>query len=630
MQIDAIADAVAVDDLLNALVRSGLSRRSESRLKARIEDYALIGDCETAALVSREGSIDWLCFPRFDSPACFAALLGNEENGRWSISPSQKYRSERRYQKDTLILETTFETETGVAVVRDFMPLRDGVNDLVRIVEGISGHVAFDFELVIRFDYGRTVPWVTQTKGGTLTAIAGPDMLVLTSPIELEGEDLKTKASFEVSAGHQLAFTLTYCPSHLKMPTAAKIENAIRETTTFWEDFVAKCPDVGEWTEQVKRSLITLKALTFMPTGGIVAAATTSLPEQLGGTRNWDYRYCWLRDATLTLMAFMKLGYYDEAAAWRNWLLRAVAGSPHQMQIMYGVAGERNLMEWEATWLEGYRDSTPVRIGNAAAEQFQLDVYGEVADAMTQAIRGGLPPHPRGKSLNSALIPFLSKVWRDPDEGIWEVRGDRQHFTYSKVMAWVAFDRACWMATEAGDLQAAKELRATADEIHREVCEKAYDKTIGSFVQAYGSKTLDASVLHIGLVGFLPEDDPRYLGTVAAIENRLMRDGLVLRYETTEVEDGLPPGEGAFLACSFWLVDALSLIGRQEDAKTLFERLLRVCNDVGLLSEEYDSHQEAMLGNFPQAFSHVGLINSALNLARRKGPADERSETQTN
>ncbi len=596
-------------------------------MKTRIEDYALIGDCETAALVSREGSIDWLCFPRFDSPACFAALLGNEENGRWSISPSQKYRSERRYQKDTLILETTFETETGVAVVRDFMPLRDGVNDLVRIVEGISGQVAFDFELVIRFDYGRTVPWVTQTKDGTLTAIAGPDMLVLTSPIELEGEDLRTKASFEVSAGHQLAFTLTYCPSHLKMPTVAKIENATRETATFWEDFVAKCPDVGEWTEQVKRSLITLKALTFMPTGGIVAAATTSLPEQLGGTRNWDYRYCWLRDATLTLMAFMKLGYYDEAAAWRNWLLRAVAGSPHQMQIMYGVAGERNLMEWEATWLEGYRDSTPVRIGNAAAEQFQLDVYGEVADAMTQAIRGGLPPHPRGKSLNSALIPFLSKVWRDPDEGIWEVRGDRQQFTYSKVMAWVAFDRACWMATEAGDLQAAKELRVTADEIHREVCEKAYDESIGSFVQAYGSKTLDASVLHIGLVGFLPEDDPRYLGTVAAIENRLMRDGLVLRYETTEVEDGLPPGEGAFLACSFWLVDALSLIGRQEDAKTLFERLLRLCNDVGLLSEEYDPHQEAMLGNFPQAFSHVGLINSALNLARRKGPADERSET---
>ncbi|WP_018901783.1 glycoside hydrolase family 15 protein [Rhizobium sp. 2MFCol3.1] len=595
-------------------------------MEAKIEDYALIGDCETAALVSCHGSIDWLCFPRFDSPACFAALLGNEENGRWSISPRQKYRTTRQYQKDTLILETTFETDTGVAVVRDFMPLRDGVNDLVRIVEGKRGRVTFDFELVIRFDYGRTIPWVTQAEDGILTAIAGPDMLILTSPIELQGQDMRTRAFFDISEGEQLAFTLTYCSSHLPVPTPRKIEKAARETSKFWIDFVRKCPDVGPWTEQVKRSLITLKALTYMPTGGIVAAATTSLPEQLGGSRNWDYRYCWLRDATLTLLAFMKLGYYDEAAAWRDWLLRAVAGSPEQMQIMYGVAGERNLLEWEATWLVGYRSSRPIRIGNAAAEQFQLDVYGEVADAMTQAVKGGLPSHPRGKTLNSALIPFLTKVWRDPDEGIWEVRGDRQHFTYSKVMAWVAFDRGVWMATEAGDTERAKELRAIADEIHREVCEKAYDEKMGSFVQAYGSTTLDASLLHIGLVGFLPEDDHRYIGTVAAIESKLMRDGLVLRYETQDVGDGLPPGEGAFLACSFWLVDALSLIGREEDAKTLFNRLLELCNDVGLLSEEYDPQHEVMLGNFPQAFSHVGLINSALNLSRLHGAADERSQ----
>lgn len=595
-------------------------------MEAKIEDYALIGDCETAALVSRDGSIDWLCFPRFDSPACFAALLGDEENGRWSISPSQEYRVSRQYQKDTLILETTFETDTGVAVVRDFMPLRDGVNDVVRIVEGKSGRVTFDFELTIRFDYGRTIPWVTQTQDGVLTAIAGPDMLILTSPIELQGQDMRTCASFNVSAGDQLAFTLTYCPSHLPRPTAADIEHAASDTANFWIDFVSKCPDVGPYTEQVKRSLITLKALTYMPTGGIVAAATTSLPEQLGGSRNWDYRYCWLRDATLTLIAFMKLGYYDEAVAWRDWLLRAVAGSSEQMQIMYGVAGERNLLEWEATWLEGYRSSQPVRIGNAAAEQFQLDVYGEVADAIAQALKGGLPPHPRGRTLNSALIPFLAKVWRDPDEGIWEVRGDRQHFTYSKVMAWVAFDRAEWMATQEGDTERATQLRVIADEVHREVCEKAYNEEIGSFVQAYGSTTLDASLLQIGLVGFLPEDDPRYIGTVSAIENRLMRDGLVLRYETQEVNDGSPPGEGAFLACSFWLVDALSLIGRHKDATKLFNRLLDLCNDVGLLSEEYDSLHHAMLGNFPQAFSHVGLVNSALNLARSSGPADDRSE----
>jgi len=597
-------------------------------LSLRIEDYALIGDCETAALVSRDGSIDWLCLPRFDSPACFAALLGNEENGRWAISPSLKsYSVNRRYREDTLILETEFETETGTAVLCDFMPPRDGTSDIVRIVEGKNGVVAFDFEFVLRFDYGRTVPWVTANDDGTITAIAGPDMVVLTSPIALKGEDLRTIASFTVSEGERLVFTLTYCPSYLPQPTAKNVETALQDTESFWRDFARSCPEVGRWTTQVKRSLITLKALTYMPTGGIVAAVTTSLPEKIGGPRNWDYRYCWLRDATLTLLALMKLGYYEEACAWRDWLLRAVAGDPAQMQIMYGVAGERNLMEWEANWLPGYEASLPVRIGNAAAEQFQLDVYGEVADAMAQARKGGLPPHPRGRALSSALLPFLEKVWREPDEGIWEVRGPRQHFTYSKVMAWVAFDRSAQLAINAGEQKDAERWQTIADEIHAEVCQRAFDSKLGSFVQAYGSTSLDASLLQIGLVGFLPPDDPRYVGTVEAIERRLMRDGLVLRYETSEVEDGLPLGEGAFLACSFWLADALTLIGRQQDAWDLFERLLSLCNDVGLLSEEYDPVGRRMLGNFPQAFSHVGLINTALNLARGKGPAEERAST---
>jgi GH15 family glucan-1,4-alpha-glucosidase len=555
-------------------------------------------------------------------------LLGTEDNGHWSISPSQKdYRISRRYQDDTLILETEFETETGTAVIRDFMPPRDGTSNIIRIVEGKVGTVAFDFEFVLRFDYGRTVPWVTANDDRTITAIAGPDMVVLTSPIALKGEDLRTVASFTVSECERLAFTLTYCPSHLPQPTARIIKTALKDTQNFWHDFARRCPDVGEWTQQVKRSLITLKALTYMPTGGIVAAVTTSLPEKIGGPRNWDYRFCWLRDATLTLLALMKLGYYDEAHAWRDWLLRAVAGDPAQMQIMYGVGGERNLMEWEASWLPGYEASLPVRIGNAAAEQFQLDVYGEVIDAMAQARKGGLPPHPRGRALSGALMPFLEKAWREPDEGIWEVRGERQHFTYSKVMAWVAFDRSARSAAEAGEQDNAEHLQAVADQIHVEVCEKAYDEILGSFVQSYGSTTLDASLLQIGLVGFLPPDDPRYIGTVKMVESRLMRDGLVLRYETSEVNDGLPLGEGAFLACSFWLADALTLIGRHQEAHDLFERLLSLCNDVGLLSEEYDPVGQRMLGNFPQAFSHVGLINTALNLVHRNGPAEERAAT---
>ncbi|MBW9055485.1 glycoside hydrolase family 15 protein [Rhizobium mesosinicum] len=595
-------------------------------MTALIEDYALIGDCETAALVSRNGSIDWLCFPRFDSPACFAALLGTEDNGFWSLSPSGgKYSVSRRYRQDTLILETEFQTETGTAVLTDFMPLRDGTSDLMRIVEGKSGIVAFDMELNLRFDYGRTVPWVTHGEDGGIIAIAGPDRLMLNCAVPLEGRGLSTVGAFEVAAGESQVFTLTWSPSHLPPPARRQVEYALPDTEEFWQSFAAKCPKVGKWTEQVKRSLITLKALTYMPTGGIVAAATTSLPEKIGGPRNWDYRYCWLRDATLTLLALMKLGYYDEAHAWRNWLLRAVAGSPAQMQIMYGVAGERNLLEWQVPWLPGYEGSLPVRIGNAAAEQVQLDVYGEVADAMLQARKGGLPPHHRTRELATAILPFLAKTWGQPDEGIWEVRGQRQHFTYSKVMAWVAFDRAVKIAEEDGELEAAARWRALADRIHAEVCRKAFDPELGCFTQAYGSKAMDASLLHLGMVGFIAPDDPRYVATVEAVERKLRRDGLLLRYETQEVDDGLPSGEGAFLACSFWLVDALIMIGRRDDAQHLFERLLAICNDVGLLAEEYDPDAKRMLGNFPQAFSHVGLINSALNLARAEGPADQRS-----
>lgn len=596
-------------------------------MSTRIEDYALIGDCETAALVGRDGSIDWLCLPRFDSPACLSALLGDETNGRWKIAPADgTFRTQRAYREDTLILQTTFETEAGKAVIHDFMPLRDGSSNIIRIVEGIEGAVAFDFEFMARFDYGQTVPWMSFEADGVVTAVAGPDMLILHSAVPLDGNDSRVTGAFTVAEGERLVFALTFCSSYLPRPKPVDAEAALKATETFWREFTGRCPDVDGWTGAVKRSLITLKALTYMPTGGIVAAVTTSLPEKLGGTRNWDYRYCWLRDATLTLLALMKLGYYDEASAWRNWLLRAVAGAPEQMQIMYGVAGERNLREWEADWLAGYEGSQPVRIGNAASEQFQLDVYGEVADALMQASKGGLARHPRGEEIGDVLMPFLERVWRDPDEGIWEVRGERQHFTYSKVMAWVAFDRVSLMAEEAGDRQGSLRWRQVADEIHAEVCAKAFDPELNSFVQAYGSKALDASVLQIGMVGFLPPDDPRYVGTVEAIERDLTSDGFVLRYRTGETDDGLPSDEGVFLACSFWLADALDLIGRRQDAQALFKRLLALSNDVGLLSEEYDPKDKRLLGNFPQAFSHIGVINTALNLSRRKGPADERSD----
>jgi GH15 family glucan-1,4-alpha-glucosidase len=592
-------------------------------LSARIEDYALIGDCETAALVSRDGSIDWLCFPRFDSPACFAALLGTPDNGRWSIrAKGENARVTRRYRPDTLILETVFETNAGSAMLIDFMPPKDGASDIVRIVVGTSGQVDFDVDLVVRFDYGRTVPWVTRDDDGTIRAVAGPHQLLLSSPIQLEGRDFHTTGSFSVKEGDSVPFVLTYGASQKPLDA----QDLLVSTEKYWRAFAARCPTVGRWTDTVKRSLITLKAMTYLPTGGIVASVTTSLPEFIGGVRNWDYRFCWLRDATITLQAFMNLGYFEEAQAWRDWLVRAIAGAPEQMQIMYGVTGERHIWEWDVPWLSGYEESRPVRVGNAAAEQFQLDVYGEVADALAQARKGGLPPHPRALALRDVVMPFLEKAWRKPDEGIWEVRGGRQHFTHSKVMAWVAFDRAAKGAGLAPEL--ADRWREVAAEIHADVCRNAFDPQLGSFVQAYESKTLDASLLHIPLVGFLPVEDERVIGTVKAIEQRLVHDGFLLRYRTETVDDGLPPGEGVFLACSFWLADVYVLLGRYDEAQRIFDRLLQLQNDVGLLSEEYDPRAGRMLGNFPQAFSHVGLINTALNLARHVGPAEDRAKVQ--
>jgi GH15 family glucan-1,4-alpha-glucosidase len=598
-------------------------------MAARIEDYALIGDCETAALVSREGSIDWLCWPRFDSAACFATLLGSAENGRWLIAPTDpSARITRRYRGSTLILETDFETADGMATLIDFMPPRDGTSNLVRLVVGRSGRVAFRTELVIRFDYGATVPWVSQLEdGGGVQAIAGPDMLVLRTPVALRGRDLRTRGEFTVGVGERVPFILSYGPSYRLHPSSADTSTALAATETFWHDWSLRCPPVGEWTAPVKRSLLTLKALTYEPTGGIVAAPATSLPEQIGGPRNWDYRFCWLRDATFTLLALMNLGYYNEARAWRDWLLRAIAGSPSQIQTLYGIAGERQLPESELPWLPGYENSRPVRIGNAAATQLQLDVYGEIADALFQAARGGLPVPERVHDLRELVLEYLAAVWREPDEGIWEVRGPRRHFTHSKVMAWVAFDRASQTMEARGDTNLAARWRQIADEIHAEVCSTGFDAKLGSFVQYYGSRQVDASLLQIPLVHFLPATDARVRGTVAAIERRLLCDaGLVMRYETAEAVDDLPPGEGAFLACSFWLADNYVLQGRRADARALFSQLLALQNDVGLLAEQYDPRSRRMLGNYPQAFSHVGLINTALNLTRVDGPARERGE----
>jgi GH15 family glucan-1,4-alpha-glucosidase len=582
---------------------------------SRIEDYAIIGDCETAALVSRDGSIDWLCWPRFDSGACFAALLGTPDNGRWLIAPADAdVRTSRRYRGDTLILETTHETAEGTVQVIDFMPLRGDNADLVRMVVGTHGQMAMRTEIVLRFDYGNIVPWVTRLDGAGIRAIAGPDMLMLHSDVEVHGEELKTVGDFVVKAGQTVTFVLTWGPSHLPPPEPVDAKLALEDTEKFWVEWTARCTYKGEWRDAVMRSLLTLKALTYRPTGGIVAAPTTSLPELIGGTRNWDYRYCWLRDATLTLLALMDAGYYDEAAAWRDWLLRAAAGSPSQLQIMYGLSGERHLREWEVPWLAGFEGSKPVRIGNAAHEQLQLDVYGEMMDALHQARLGGISENVEAWRMQRALTEHIAENWQLADHGIWEVRGAPQHFTHSKVMAWVAIDRSVKSAEKFNLEGPIEKWRALRETIHEEICRRSWNASIGSFVQAYDSSILDASTLLLPLVGFLPATDARIRSTVECIEKKLLVDGFVLRYDTAETDDGLPPGEGAFLACSFWLADNYVLLGRRDDARALFERLLALRNDLGLLAEEYDQRLGRQCGNFPQAFSHIALVDTAFNL----------------
>jgi GH15 family glucan-1,4-alpha-glucosidase len=583
---------------------------------ARIEDYALIGDLQTAALVERGGSIDWLCFPRFDSGACFAALLGEPKNGRWLLAPADAASPTRRYLHDTLVLETTWSCDRGIVRVFDFMPPRGNAPDVVRIVEGVEGSVRMRSELAIRFDYGHVVPWVRR-KGDARLAVAGPDALCFRTPARTRGENMRTISDFTINEGERVPFMLTWYPSHGDPPPAIDSEVALAETESFWREWNADCdvelPD--DRRDVIQRSLMILKALTYAPTGGIVAAPTTSLPEHIGGVRNWDYRYCWLRDATLTLLALLHAGHRGEASEWRDWLLRAVAGDPADLQIMYGVAGERRLTEFELTWLPGYEGSVPVRVGNAASEQLQLDVYGEVLDALYQARAQGLEKESEGWRLQQVLLRHLERVWREPDAGIWEIRGPRRHFVHSKVMAWVAFDRAVRTVEEQGLDGPVDEWRKLRDEIHAEVLERGYDESVGSFVQAYDAQDLDASLLLIPLVGFLPATDPRVRGTIEAVERGLVRDGLVYRYRTHDGGvDGLPAGEGVFLPCSFWLVDCYELLGRHDEAHALFERLLGLANDVGLLAEEYDPASKRLLGNFPQAFTHLALVSSAFNV----------------
>jgi GH15 family glucan-1,4-alpha-glucosidase len=598
-------------------------------MTSRIEDYALIGDCQAAALVGRDGSIDWLCWPRFDSDACFAALLSREDHGRWRIAPRDSgARVTRRYRDRTLILETRFETPEGAVTLVDFMPLRGSHSNVVRLVVGERGRVTMRGELILRFGYGAIVPWVTRLQDGTLRAIAGPDMVVMRTPAHFVGQNMRTVSEFTVAAGETVPFVLTYAPSHLPVPGPLDHQSALAATEKFWAEWTAKCRPTGHCSDAVVRSLITLKALTYWPTGGIVAAPTTSLPEQLGGVRNWDYRFCWLRDATLTLLALMDAGFYDEAQSWRDWLLRAVAGSPEQVQIMYGLSGERRLTEWEVPWLPGYEGAAPVRIGNAAHGQLQLDVFGEVMDALHQGRRHWLAASESGWDMQRAFLDHLERIWTEPDEGIWEVRGGNRQFTYSKVMAWVAFDRAIKSAEDFKLDGPLDRWRAVAAEIHADVCRRGFDAQLGSFVQCYGGSELDASLLLLPEVGFLPPDDARVRGTLKAIEQRLLVDGLVMRYDTEDSPDGLPPGEGAFLACSFWLVDAYILQNRWADARALFDRLLTLRNDVGLLSEEYDQRAGRLVGNFPQAFTHVALVNSAFNLTRAEKPAQQRSQPE--
>jgi GH15 family glucan-1,4-alpha-glucosidase len=595
---------------------------------SRIEQYAMVGDTQTAALIGDDGSIDWLCAPRFDSGACFAALLGDDGQGRWLIAPAAGGRATRRqYRDQTLVLETEFETPEGAVRIIDFMPIRDRSVDMIRIVEGLRGHVQMRMHLTIRFDYGQTIPWVHDIDGA-LVAVAGPDALVLRTPIDTRGEGHSTVAEFTVRRGQRVPFTLVWFPSHEEVPRRVNATRALKRTSSWWQDWSRKWSYDGDWPDAVQRSVITLKALTYAPTGGIVAAPTTSLPEWIGSVRNWDYRFCWLRDATFTLLALIHAGYEAEARAWRGWLLRAAAGEPVDMQIMYGPAGERRLTEWEIPWLPGYEGSKPVRVGNAASEQFQLDVYGEVIDALYQSRLGAIADRDvNAFNLGVALVEFLEDAWKKPDEGIWEVRGPRQHFTHSKVMAWVAFDRAVRIIEEYGNESNAPDAahwRGLRDEVHAEVCAKAYDADRKTFVQAYGSSNLDAAALMMPLVGFLPGTDERMQGTVAAIQRELTTDGFVARYTTGTTQDGLPPGEGVFLPCTFWLADNLALMGRVDEGRALFERLLGLTNDVGLLAEEYDPVVKRQLGNFPQAFTHVSLVNSGCNLSGLKGPAHRR------
>ena len=584
----------------------------------RIEDYALIGDLQTAALVSRAGSVDWCCFPRFDSGACFAAMLGGPDDGRWLLTPSSPVRSSsRRYRHDTLILESVYETDEGTIRAIDFMPPRGEAPDIVRIVEGLSGTVPMRAELAIRFDFGQIVPWVRRIDD-VLVAIAGPDALCLWSPVETRGEDMTTVSEFTLSPGERLSFVLTWFPSHQPLPAWTDPERALSDTEDYWLDWAGKLMSAGDYHEEINGSLIVLKAMTYAPTGGIVAAPTTSLPEALGGSRNWDYRFCWLRDATLTILAMLNAGSYEEAVTWRQWLLRAVAGDPADIQIMYGVGGERRLDERELDWLSGYESSTPVRVGNAASEQLQLDAYGEILDALYQTRVHGAPPDDNVWSLTLKLLHWLEDGWRQTDSGIWEVRGPPRHFTHSKVMAWVAFDRAVRSVTEQGREGPLQRWRALRDEIHDDVLANAWSERKQAFTQSYGSEELDASVLLMPHVGFLPATDERFRSTVDAIRRELMVDGLLLRYRPRDdgAVDGLPEGEGVFLPCSFWFADVLAMQGDIDGARELFERLLDLRNDVGLLAEEYDPRARRMLGNFPQAFTHLAIINTAFVLSQ--------------
>jgi GH15 family glucan-1,4-alpha-glucosidase len=584
-----------------------------------IEDYALLGDTNTAALVSRAGSLDWLCAPRFDSAACFAALLGDAEHGRWLIAPAAAPRATRRHYRDgTLVLETEFETEEGAVRLIDFMPCPPGEDrvDVLRVVRGVRGSVPMRMELVMRFDYGRVVPWVRRENDG-LRAVAGPEALRLRSPVGLENEGFVTRARFDVSVGESVAFALTWSPSHRPMPEAPDVERSLRATDAWWRKWSRRYQGQGPWRDAVERSLLTLKALTYAPTGGIVAAPTTSLPESLGGARNWDYRFCWLRDAAFTLYVLLTSGYVEEARAWRDWLLRAVAGRPEQLQVLYGIAGERRLPEMELGWLPGYAGSAPVRSGNGAHGQVQLDAYGSILDMMHTARIHKVDYDHEAWRVERVLLDALESRWREPDASIWEVRGEPRQFTYSKVLAWVAFDRAVKAVERHGLEGPVERWRKLRDAVHRDVCEKGYDAGRGAFVQYYGTSALDASLLMIPKIGFLPASDPRVAGTVAAVQRELTVDGFVLRYlQHDDGVDGLAPGEGAFLPCSFWLADNLAMMGRREEARELFERLLAVRNDVGLLAEEYDPKTGRQLGNFPQALSHIALVNTAENLGR--------------